>query len=176
MNRLFRSISLALLLTIPIFPSPALAKDKVKVNFFCSRANVNGEIIPITQAMSSGMSETISLINWRYPPPQGMTNQQRCEIVSKRFQSAWDRGTFDKLISGVDQKSGRGLVCAVSYTERKCNRANLLFTLSTGSDAEDTLNRLRGTISGSAGGKPIYESSGINEIDMQLLIDRLKRK
>jgi Circadian oscillating protein COP23 len=176
MNGLFRSIAITLLLTMPLSPSPALAKDKVKVNFFCGRANINGKIIPTTQAISSGMSETISLINWRYPPPPGTTNQQRCEIVSKRFQSAWDRGTFDKLISGVDKNSGLGLICAVTYTEKKCDRANLLFTLSTGSDAEDILNRLRGTISGSAGGQPITQSSGINEIDMQLLIDRLKHK
>jgi hypothetical protein len=176
MNGLFRSIAIALLFTIPICPDPALAKDKAKVSFFCGRANVNGEIIPTTQAMSSGMSETISLISWRYQPPKGMTNQQRCEIVSKRFQSAWDRGTFDKLISGVDKNSGMGLICAVTYTQKKCDRANLLFTLSTGSDAEDLLNRLRGTISGSAGGQPIAQSSGSNEIDMQLLVDRLKNK
>jgi hypothetical protein len=176
MNRLFRSIAIALLFTILNSPSPSLAKDRVKVSFFCGRANVKGEIIPTTQAMSSGMSETISLINWQYPPPKGTTNQQRCEIVSKRFQSAWDRGTFDKLILGIDKSSGLGLVCAVNYTEKKCDRSNLLFTLSTGSDAEDLLNRLRGTISGSKGGLPIPQSSRMNEIDMQLLIDRLKHK
>ena len=76
----------------------------------------------------------------------------------------------------MDKNSGLGLICAVTYTKKKCDRDNLLFTLSTRSDAEDTLNRLRSTISGSAGSQPIYESSGINEIDMQLLIDRLKRK
>lgn len=146
------------------------------MNFFCGRVNVKGEIVPTTQAFSKEMSEPISLINWQDPPPKGMTKQQRCEIVSKRFQAAWDRGTFDKLISGVDRKSERGLICAVSDLEKKCDRANLLFTLNTGSDAEDLLNRMRGTISGSAGGQPIRQSSGIDEIDMRILIDRFKRK
>ena len=105
-----------------------------------------------------------------------MTNQQRCETVSKRFQLAWDRGTFDKLIVGIDKKSGLGLVCAVSYAETQCTRSHLLFTLSMGSDAEEIRDRLRNTLSGPGKGAPLPQSSGENEIDMRLLIDRLNNK
>ncbi|WP_310482872.1 COP23 domain-containing protein [Chamaesiphon sp. VAR_48_metabat_403] len=177
MNRLFRSIAIALFIPILILPAPSLARDKTdNVQFFCGRVNQDGKIIPTTQAVSSGTVDPVSLIFWKYTPPKGMTNRQRCETVSKRFQLAWDRGTFDKLIVGIDKKTGLGLICAVPYTEKQCTRSHLLFTLSTGSDAEEIRDRLRNTLSGPGKGSPLSQSSGENEIDMQLLIDRLKNK
>jgi Circadian oscillating protein COP23 len=177
MSRLFRSIAIPLLLPILMLPARSLARDKTdNVQFFCGRVNQNGTIISTTQAVSSGTSEPVSLILWKYPPPKGMTNQQRCETVSKRFQLAWDRGTFDKLIVGIDKKTGMGIVCAVSYAEKECTRSHLLFTLSTGSDAEEIRDRLRNTLSGSGKDAPQAQSSGESEIDMRLLIDRLKNK
>ncbi len=168
---------LPLLFPILMPSSPSLARDKTdSVQFFCGRINQSGTIVPTTQAVSSGTTEPVSLILWKYPPPKGMTNQQRCETVSKRFQSAWDRGTFDKLIVGIDKKTGMNIVCAVSYAEKECTRSHLLFTLSTGSDAEEVRDRLRSAISGPGKGSPQPQSSGENEIDMRLLIDRLKNK
>lgn len=177
MNGLLSWFAIALLLPMLIRSSPSLARDKTdNVQFFCGRINQSGTIVPTTQAVSGGTSEPVSLILWKYTPPKGMTNQQRCETVSKRFQLAWDRGTFDKLIAGIDQASGLGLICAVRYSERTCDRSNLLLTLNNGSDAEDMLNRIRGTLSNPDKGTPISQSSGENEIDMQLLSDRLKNK
>ena len=170
---------IALFMPILILPAPSLARDKTNnVQFFCGRVNQDGKIIPTTQAVSSGTSEPVSLILWKYTPPKGMTNQQRCETVSKRFQLAWDRGTFDKLIVGVDKKTGLSLICAVPYAEKECTRAHLLFTLSTGRDAEEVRDSLRNAITGPGKSKPQPQSSGEgeNEIDMQLLIDRLKNK
>jgi Circadian oscillating protein COP23 len=176
MSRLFRSIAIPLLLPILMLPARSLARDKTdNVQFFCGRINQSGTIVPTTQAVSSGTNEPVSLILWKYPPPKGMTNQQRCETVSKRFQLAWDRGTFDKLIVGIDKKTGMGIVCAVSYAEKECTRSHLLFTLSTGSDAEEVRDRLRNSV-GPGKDAPQAQSSGENEIDMRLLIDRLKNK
>lgn len=174
---MMRKIGFTIVLFLPmlIYPAPALANQKSTVDFFCGRVNQNGRIIPTTQAISMGNSDPVSLILWKDPPPKGMTNQQRCETVSKRFQSAWNRGSFDKLIAGIDKTSGLGLICAVRYTERMCDRSNLLFTLDTGRDAGDMLNRLRGTLSNPDKGSPISQSSGENEIDMQLLIDLLTK-
>jgi hypothetical protein len=175
MNRLFRSIAITLFLPIIVLPLRSLANDKiVKVQFFCGRINQDGKIIPTTQAMTSEASEALSLIVWKYPPPKGMSTQQRCEIVSQRFQSAWNVNTFDKLIPGKDEKSGLGLICAVSYRENKCDRSNLLFTLNSSSDAEDIIDRLRNTLSGPGKSIPVPQDSGSKSIDMQLLIDRLK--
>jgi Circadian oscillating protein COP23 len=176
MNRLLSWFSIALFLPILIFPSPSLANKKDNIQFFCGRVNQDGKIIPTTQVIATGNSEAVSLILWKYTPPKRMTNQQRCETVSKRFQSAWNKGNFDKLIAGIDKASGLGLICAVRSTERTCDRSNLLFSLNTGSDAEDMLNRIRGTLSNPDKGSPIPQSSGENEIDMQLFIDRLKNK
>ena len=176
---MFKLLSCAIALFIPILilPSSSLARNKTdNVQFFCGRVNQNGKIIPTTQAVSSGTVEPISLIFWQYAPPKDMTNQQRCETVSKRFQVAWDRGTFDKLIVGIDKKSGLGLICAVPYAETQCTRSHLLFTISMGSDAEEIRDRLRNTLSGPGKGAPLPQSSGENEIDMQLLIERLKNK
>jgi hypothetical protein len=177
MPKLSNWFAIALFIPILILPAPSLARDKTdNVQFFCGRINQSGTIVPTTQAVSSGTSEPVSLILWKYPPPKGMTNQQRCETVSKRFQLAWDRGTFDKLIVGIDKKTGMGIVCAVSYAEKQCTRSHLLFTLSTGSDAEEIRDRLRNNISGSGKDAPQAQSSGESEIDMRLLIDRLKNK
>ena len=175
-NRLLSWVAIGLFLPILTVSSPSLARDKTdKVQFFCGRINQSGTIVPTTQAVSSGTSEPVSLILWKYTPPKGMTNQQRCETVSKRFQLAWDRGTFDKLIVGVDKKTGLGLICAVPYAETQCTRSHLLFTLSTGSDAEEIRDRLRSAI-GPGKGAPLPQSSGENEIDMRLLIDILNKK
>jgi Circadian oscillating protein COP23 len=177
MHKLLSWFAIALFLPLLIHSYPSLARDKTdNVQFFCGRIARSGTIVPTTQAISSGTSEPVSLIFWKYTPPKGMTNQQRCEIVSKRFQLAWDRGTFDKLMVGIDKKTGLGLVCAVPYTETQCTRSHLLFTLSTGSDAEEIRDRLRNTLSGPSKGSPLSQSSDENEIDMQSLIDRLKNK
>jgi hypothetical protein len=175
-NRLSICFAIALFIAILISPSPSLANQKSTVQFFCGRVNQNGKIIPTTQAISIGNSDPISLILWKYTPPKGMTNQQRCETVSKRFQSAWNRGSFDKLIPGIDKSSGLGLICAVSYTEKTCDRSNMLLTLSTDSDADDMLNHIRGMLSNPDKGSPIPQSGGENEIDMQLLRDLLNKK
>jgi hypothetical protein len=177
MDKLFKSIAIFGSLIIAIVPVSSLARDKTdSVQFFCGRIDRDGKILPTTQALSSGMNEAVSLILWKYTPPKGMTNQQRCEIVSKRFQSAWDRRNFDKLIVGLDKKTGLGMVCAVPYREKECTRSHLLFTVSTGSDADDIRDRLRSIISGSGKGAPVAQASGENEIDMRLLIDRLQQK
>lgn len=176
MSKLLSWFAIALFLPILILPSRSLARDKTdNVQFFCGRINQSGTIVPTTQAVSSGTSDPVSLIIWQYPPPKGMTNQQRCETVSKRFQLAWDRGTFDKLIVGIDKKSGLGMVCAVPYAEKECTRSHLLLTLAKGSDAEEIRDRLRDAVRPGKG-SPLSQSSGENEIDMQLLIDRLKNK
>jgi hypothetical protein len=176
MKILSRSLA-SLLLSISLQPAPSLARDKTdNVQFFCGRVNQDGKIISTTQAVSSSTNEPVSLIFWKYTPPKGMNNQQRCETVSKRFQLAWDRGNFDKLIVGIDKKTGLGMVCAVSYAEKQCTRSHLLFTLSTGSDAEEVRDRLRSTLSGPGKDSPQSQSSGRNEIDMRLLRDRLKNK
>jgi hypothetical protein len=176
MNKILNWFAIAIFIPVLIFPSSSLANKKGTVQFFCGRVNQDSIIIPTTQVMATGNSEAVSLILWKYTPPKGMTNQQRCEIVSKRFDDAWKRGSFDKLIAGIDKASGLGLICAVRYTERTCDRSNLLFSLNTGSDAEDMLNRIRGTLSNPDKGSPISQSSGENEIDMQLVIDLLNKK
>jgi Circadian oscillating protein COP23 len=176
MDRLFRSIAITLFLPILIGSAPALASDRtVKVRFFCAPSQ-DDKMTPTTYAMTSGMKDYLPLIMWKYTPPKGTTNQQRCESTSSRFQSAWDRGTFDKLIANTDKKNGAGLICAVSYRELKCDRSNSLFTLNTGSDAADIIQRLRGAISGPEKGEPIPQSSdpGTSFVDIALLISKLK--
>jgi hypothetical protein len=178
MNKLFKSIAISLSIAISIMPGSSLARDKKdNVQFFCGRINQDGKLIPTTQTISSGTSEAISLIVWKYnTPPKGMTNQQRCEVVSKRFQLAWNDDKFDKLIVGIDKKTGQGIVCAVPYTVKECTRSHLLFTVNMGSDADDILDRLKNILSGPGKGGPISQSSAENEVDMRLLIDRLKQK
>jgi hypothetical protein len=175
MEKLFRSIAITLFIPILIVPSSALAQNKaVKIEFFCAPSQ-DDQMIPTTNAKVTGTKEYLPLIIWKYRPPQGMTNQQRCKYVSERFQSAWERNKFDRLIAGKDRESSFGFICAVAYRENNCNESNALFMLSEGSDAKDILDRLRRVISSSKKGisPPIHQAGDIDSVDMQLLINKL---
>jgi Circadian oscillating protein COP23 len=166
LNRL-QPIALSLLLSQLFWAAPTLATSKrLGVEFFCAPSQ--NDRLPTTQLIAPGMTEYVSLITWKYAAPKGMTNRQRCQIVSNKFQAAWDRGSFSKLVAAQDA-DGLGLICAVSYSKDQCGRSNSLFALNRFSDAQEVMDRLKKLMKGEKGG-PVPQSGGRNSIDFEKFI------
>jgi Circadian oscillating protein COP23 len=128
--------------------------------------------LPATVATVSGNPESIALIIWKseffgtkYTP------QQRCSIVSSAIQKSFVEGrTY--IGAGLDKEKGLGIICAVANPDQPCDRTNMLLTLKSYQNAEDTLDRLGQVMSGKTG-QPIYQSSGGKRVNLR---DLLRRK
>ena len=157
-------------LAIFVLTSSALAQSQ-KVAFYCGRTT-DGNLDPATIVGTKGRKgdEHRVIVIWRQKV-SNITPAQRCEIVSKRFQSAWEKGNFNHLVSGMDRKSGRGLICAVSKSNSICDADKMLFTVNSQKDAQEIVTGLYESIRRT--GNPNYQSSSHESIDMQELIDSI---
>jgi Circadian oscillating protein COP23 len=156
-----------LLLTL-LLATISFAQGDKKVEFYCGRTQ-DSDKKPSTLATIRGVKrEDIAVIVWSNLGK--MTARERCEMVSKRFQAAWDRGDFNFFGSGQN-KDGLGFICARKYKGQNCDRKNILFTLKNGQQSRETIDRLLGILRANNVGNPLYQSSGeFPEIDMQDLI------
>jgi Circadian oscillating protein COP23 len=166
MKNIFK-IALILLISPALLTIPSAA-EQPDVKFYCAP---DQGMLPTTYVRKTGMEEQLALITWKYAVPKGMTNQQRCDIVSRKFQSIWEQKKFAKLMIGKDD-NGWGLICALSYRDKKCDRSKALFTLSKTSDAQEIIEKLQGKMSGKVSGPPIYQGSDRNAIDFNKLIQK----
>ncbi|WP_017715932.1 COP23 domain-containing protein [Kamptonema formosum] len=98
----------------------------------------------------------VPVISWTsnfFPPP--LTPQQRCEIVSQRFQEFYNQNKLKYIITG--KMKGQPVVCVANRKDGDC--AGLLFTLKPGSDPQLTLKRLLSDRA-LAAGNALNESTG----------------
>jgi Circadian oscillating protein COP23 len=143
------------------------------VQFSCGSADdpSSRKVLPATVATVSGNSESIALIIWKseffgtkYTP------QQRCSIVSSAIQKSFVEGrTY--IGAGIDKQTGLGIICGVANPDQPCDRTNILLTLKSYQNAEDTLDRLGQVMSGKTG-QPIYQSSGGKRVNLRDLLQR----
>jgi hypothetical protein len=161
------------LLIIPICLLSLLAIDRPKVaiaqsevEFFCGFTEETDQQ-PATMVANKGHQRAIVL--WKYPLGK-QTPKERCYQVSPLFRKAWTEHRLN-LVSGVDRKTGQGLICAVKKGENTCERKNQLFALRSGTDAKETISRLYDSMH--RAGNPILQSSSSESIDMQELIDSM---
>ncbi len=161
----YLAIGLITLLLSPIYLPSTQAQGKEVIDFYCGRTK-NDE--PATIVRIHGKSREVSIVVWK--PLKGISARERCEIVSNKFQTAWDRGNFNFLRAGIDERNGMGLICATREADRICDRNHVLMTLTNARQSQETIERLQGLLSGAIGG-PIHQSSaGTASIDMQDLI------
>ncbi|MCM1983241.1 COP23 domain-containing protein [Lyngbya confervoides] len=132
------------------FANPTGAK------FLCK--NYGG--VPTTMARTSRGEARV--IAWRtrefgedYPP------QVRCDIVSKRFQEFYEKGTLNFLTTGIINR--QPVVCVAQHKGGACS--DLLFTLRPGSNPGLTLQRLLDVRVRASG--PLNESASRTYIDME---------
>jgi Circadian oscillating protein COP23 len=165
------SISLLMISTC-LQALPSLAQPK-KVGFYCALSQ-DDNLTPVTMVGvgdSGNGGEHWKLVLWKNNY-ENMTPRERCERVSRRFQDAWDRHTFNHLMIGVDQKTGRGLICAVGSLSTTCNSKHVLFYVNNQQTAKSIIDELSKSLRKTAG-KPIPQSGSNESIDMQELIDSM---
>jgi uncharacterized membrane protein len=100
--------------------------------------NTTRNNIPTTVAYTEG--KQISLIRWEKEGNSKYTAEDRCRIVSARFQKAYEKGVLKFITGGV--MNGERVVCAASDYGAPCSQ--LLFTLEGNEDADAIIERLMG--------------------------------
>ena len=157
--------SLTTLTTIATINQPSHAKGET---FYCGKSKSKGTPVTFVRTQDG---RKIGMINWTsnnyFPPPY--TAQERCEIVSRKFQQSNNNGTLKNITTGMLR--GYPVVCAGTSQKPTCTDDNLLFTLKRGVNPSATLRRLLDN-KGLAAGNRLNESAGntIN-IDFQLYLD-----
>jgi Circadian oscillating protein COP23 len=150
----------------------AIAQTPTKVRFYCGQTfdpNTNA-IVPTTLVASSSKREPVALIQWKSKLSGKYTPQVRCNMVSTNFQQAWEAKRLNYLAAGVDKKSGLGIICSSKDRSTACNRSSMLFTLSNGADASETIDRIKAIKTG-AGSNPLPQSSGDGIVAIENIIN-----
>ncbi len=155
-----------------LLPIQSIAQTPAKVRFYCGQTFDPGSnaIVPTTVVASSSKREPVALIQWKSKLSGKYTPQVRCDTVSAKFQQAWEAKRLNYLTAGVDKKSGLGIICGIKERSTSCDRVSMLFTLSNGADANETIARI-GRIKHGDEGIPISQSSGDGIIDIGSIVN-----
>ncbi|NJR32866.1 MAG: hypothetical protein HC778_08775 [Chamaesiphon sp. CSU_1_12] len=143
---------------MPSFLAPATAQTEGK--FYCGQTydSIGKTNVPATLMSSPRRAKPIVVIAWKSQYFGGnFTPQQRCAIVSPKFQAAYAAGNFEYL--KVGKEGNLPIVCAVKTENQRCTRAEMLFTLKPFGNTQSQLNALMGNIEGGEAGPDIYQSS-----------------
>jgi hypothetical protein len=164
--------SLSLLLTATTIPSIPVSAQTERVAFYCGYTQ-DGNLYPATMVGVSGRErEPRTIIVWKNKVVN-FTPQKRCEIVSRKFQSAWDRRNFNYLITGTDRKTGTGLICAVRDRSGTCDASKMLFTVVDRQKAQDIIQEIYDSMQKTS--NPTYQADPNKLIDMQELIKSIAK-
>jgi Circadian oscillating protein COP23 len=152
-------LAMSLLAANTVFLAPAQAQTEGK--FYCGQAyDIIGKVnIPATLMSSPRRTKPIVVLLWKSNYFGGkFTPQQRCAIVSPKFQAAHAAGNFGYL--KVVKEGNLPIVCAVKTQDDNCTRASMLFTLKPFGNTQSQLNALMGNIEGGAAfDNNIFQSS-----------------
>lgn len=154
-------ISLSVNLSPSLSQSTSSESQPNKVTFFCREKfdTASGEKIPVTVAWVPQRKGHVYVIGWKseYFSKGGWTPQERCQKVTKKFQEAYDQDRLNYLSSGNIQ--GYPIICGLGNQGESCNGNNQLFTVKSGSNPEQVLQRLSDSLEGKTS-EPILQSSG----------------
>lgn len=130
------------------------------VSFVCENTfdRPSGAYLPTTVAKVPRRSNPVKIIRWQLQEKGGFSNQQRCQIVSQKFDRFYNQGQLNYITSG--EINGYSVICAVANRSQQCNRSNILFTVVEKQDPNLILQKLTGIMAGKESGNIIYQSSG----------------
>jgi Circadian oscillating protein COP23 len=167
-SNIARAILLATLAITTAFTTEANSQsiaqsDPSTLQFSCGKAQdlSSNSNLPATVVKVSGSTEEQVLIIWKSERFVKYTPQQRCEIVSPKFQAALQQGR-NYLSAGIDKK-GVGIICATANAEQACDRNSMLFTLKSYQDADTTIKDIADIFAGGKVG-PGYQGSGSKQV------------
>lgn len=158
--------------------SPTIAQTEggaaTGIRIYCGQAAdlTSKQTLPATLATVDGKEEPVVLMIWKSEAFKKFSPQQRCEIVSPKFQAAIQASRY-YITSGQDLATGQGLVCAVAGQNDACNMSTMLFTLKSYKSADAVPEQLANILSNRTSG-PIVQGSGGKTVAN--LRDLLKRK
>ena len=124
---------------------------------------------------------TVPIIRWTdrsFPPP--FTPEQRCQIVSNRFDKFDRNGTLKYL--KADRINNLPVLCVAAYKGGSCLPDGLVVTFKPGTDANETLIRIldrrvwspQGAVQlSSKDGELISEINGEKYFDMELFMQQM---
>jgi Circadian oscillating protein COP23 len=160
---------------IAIAPATAQTQTQPEGKFYCGQSYDPSSKTDIpTTLMSSPNRETpLAVIRWKSEYfGKKFTPQQRCEIVSPKFQAAYTSGRLVYLVTGEHQKNQEQIVCAVESENERCeDDSNMVFTLKPYADGKTVLQALLENIEGFGGGADstvIYQNSKLQRYVVKL--------
>jgi hypothetical protein len=133
-------------------PTTAYSQDSTpktvsERRFYCGQAQdpTSKKMLPATLMETQGESESQVIVIWKSEFFKEFSPQQRCQIVSPKFQAAYTAGR-GYLISGVSER--QGIVCLVANENDECNKSTMIFTLKSYQDANKVIEDLALSASG----------------------------
>ncbi|MCY7337789.1 MAG: COP23 domain-containing protein [Chamaesiphon sp.] len=176
MNHLKTNLFLATLVTAGILTNisqPSFAdkpQQKRQVRFYCGQSfdSSSQKIVPTTFAATSERKEPVAVIRWKFGFV-GYSTQNRCNIVSTKFQTAWADGRLRFLVAGASPATGQGIICGVADREQACNDSTMLFTLKNEKQAQTAIASIERIKTGTTS-NPGYQSSGSDPVDLEELL------
>ncbi|NJR73695.1 MAG: hypothetical protein HC773_08450 [Scytonema sp. CRU_2_7] len=142
--------ALTSLASITVSLSPSFSQSTAsesqpnKVTFFCRQImdEASGEKIPATVAWVPERKGHVRFIGWKseYFNKGGWTPAKRCQKVTQKFQDFYEHGRLNYLSNG--KVNGYLVICSLVNQGETCNGNNQLFTLKSGSNPEQALQRL----------------------------------
>jgi Circadian oscillating protein COP23 len=169
MNKQLTILVTGLLATHSVVLAPALAQeqDQVEGKFYCGKSYdpLSKKNIPTTLVSSPNREKPSVVIIWKSEYFPKYAPQQRCNLVSPKFQAAYTAGKLEYLVTGNDKKTGSQIVCGVMNQNESCDGdPNMLFTLKPHTDGASVLKQLVGNMESGEAGPNIYQSSGNREV------------
>jgi Circadian oscillating protein COP23 len=172
------SITGLVVANIATTPTSAFSQDRPSSDpvgerrFYCGQAQdpTSKRILPATLMETQGQNESQTIVIWKSEYFSNFTPQKRCEIVSPKFQAAYQDGR-GYLGSGTDAKTRQGIVCKVANENDPCTESNMLFTLKSYQDANRVIEDLSLSASGQSG-IPVTQSGR----GLRLKLSDLRRK
>lgn len=142
-------------LSATAIPSADVAKSQVtpsQVRFTCGTSEDPNEqkSYPTTLAYFPQANQT-AIIRWKKDWGKEWPAKRRCEVVSPKFQQAYEQGLLNYLTWGYLSKSPQDdtkIICAAKHYGGRCDLT--LFTLSKEDDPWEVMQNLNYIIQGSA--------------------------
>jgi hypothetical protein len=153
-KRIMKNITKLFSLALGLSCFGLMANTQVKaqsMGVFTCEMNANG--IPTTY-LTAVTGKKIELISWQREGLGGYTKQERCQIVSQRFQEAYEDGTLAYITYGF--MAGQNVICGTSSNGGACEK--LLLTLRHQDNPKETIESL--FAAGSYAGSPVIQSNG----------------
>ncbi|MDJ0510898.1 MAG: COP23 domain-containing protein [Crocosphaera sp.] len=145
------------------------ANAQKKLTFICASGRQNNKIYPTTYAIKSlQIEDKKPLIYWQYSwfSNRKMTPRERCEIVSSRFQEAYNNESLRFITNSKINE--QPVICTTKKLGGDC--VTILLTLRQSDDSIQILRQLKDRLRG-RGGEIIRHSSNPDNISIYYEID-----